>query len=352
MKAALKWGGISGAGLITLFILFRIGVVLKDIILPPKPILPTVDFGKVPPIPFGDPVITGEFSYTIDTLTGELPALPDRINVYKTVYPPTTLLNADRAKRKAQSINFIDTSGRVLDYTTLTPTVFQWQKEYAGGTKTLTMDIETYDFTVKTGYLSIPNIPNVNYADEQAKTTVRDFLNAMGSFPPDVDPTKTRIQFLSVKEGTLVPAPSFSKTQTISVNLFQKNIEEYPMVYPRYPLSTMNFLVAGRNANTEDVIDANFKHIIINTEEPGIYPIKTAQTAFEELEQGKAFMANYYGSKKNIAITDVYLAYFLGEQHQDYVMPVIVFHGDGDFYAFVSAVNDEWIGVNEPTTAP
>lgn len=325
--------------------LFRVGITVKNILFPPPPDVPTVDFGKLPAIQFGEPAVNQNFKYTVDTLTGTLPTLTDRIRVYKTRYAPLTLLNSDRAKRKAQAINFVDNTGRILDPILVSPIVYQWQKDSQYGKKVLIMNIETYDFTLTSEYLSSSTLPAVNYGEREAAGSILGTLGGMGLRYDDLDETKTKAQLLSVKEGTstLIPATSVSKAQLISVDVYQKNIDDIAVFYPRYPQSTMRFLLAGGRANADDIIDANFKHVAVDKNQSGVYPIKTAAEAFEELKAGNGFISNYYGSTNTVSVTDVYLGYFIGNEKQEYIMPVIVFQGEGEFYGFISAVKEEWI---------
>ena len=117
-----------------------------------------------------------------------------------------------------------------------------------------------------------------------------------------------------------------------------------PILYPHPPYSTMSLWIAVGQAGPQ-VVTANFTHQTINTtpETEATYPIKTAEEAFEELKNGKAFIASYNGSATDIAITNVFLTYYLGEQPQEYLMPLIVFQGDNGFLAYISAVRDEWV---------
>ncbi|KKQ73667.1 MAG: hypothetical protein US95_C0050G0001, partial [Candidatus Woesebacteria bacterium GW2011_GWB1_38_5] len=45
----------------------------------------------------------------------------------------------------------------------------------------------------------------------------------------------------------------------------------------------------------------------------------------------------------NIVIRKVYLAYYDPDQYTEYYQPVIVFEGDDDFTAYVSAIIDDYI---------
>lgn len=345
---------IGGGSILSLIILFRIGVLMKDILFPKPPELPNARFGKLPAIPFGEPALTDKFTYAVETITGSLPTLTDRVNVYKIIHNDTTLLNAKEADRKAAAIDFIDSQGNYIPHKALTPTDYEWTDSSDLLPRTLTMDINTYNFVLDSDFLSYPPITQSTYIANQdgGKGLVSRMLNSMNLLSDDIDQKKTTAEILTVKNGTLIPAVSLSTAQIMRINFFQKDIDELPIFYPRYPYSTMDFYVTSRALDITDVVEGHFSHQQVKLPDPKLpdpadsasYPIKTADEAFKELQAGKGFIANYSGSSKNINITDVSLGYFLGDKKMDYIMPVIVFHGEeGQFYGFVSAIQDSWI---------
>ncbi len=90
-----------------------------------------------------------------------------------------------------------------------------------------------------------------------------------------------------------------------------------------------------------NVIGANYQHQEIY-KESATHPINTAEQVSTELKEGKAYLASYSKNTQNILIKNVFLAYYIGEKRQDYLMPIVVFQGDNDFYAYVPAITDEW----------
>ena len=90
------------------------------------------------------------------------------------------------------------------------------------------------------------------------------------------------------------------------------------------------------------ILEANYSRQNI-MDESATYPIKTAQQAFEELQEGNGFIASHSGDSTNVKIKEVYLALYSEGKLQQYLTPVIVFEGDNNFVAYVPAVTDEWI---------
>jgi hypothetical protein len=110
-----------------------------------------------------------------------------------------------------------------------------------------------------------------------------------------------------------------------------------PVLYPHPPYSTMSFWIAS-GQNSQEVDAASFVHREILTDSHATYPIKTAQEAFDALKAGDGYITSYQGADTNILISNVYLGYYLGEENQGYLMPIIVFEGQNNFFAYVSAI--------------
>jgi len=156
--------------------------------------------------------------------------------------------------------------------------------------------------------------------------------------PSDIDQTKTQANLLSLKNGSLVPATSVSNTQLIGVVFYQKDVDGLPIYYENPNSSNINILVGSNHK----ILEANYIHQTV-TGDFSTYPLKTVQQAFADLKQGKGYIASYYGPSTNIVINNVFLAYYIGSQTQKYLMPIVVFVGNNDFYAYVPAVTDGWI---------
>lgn len=79
------------------------------------------------------------------------------------------------------------------------------------------------------------------------------------------------------------------------------------------------------------------------SDEYSTYPLKTIGEAFDELKNKKAYIASYFGTQKQVKINDASLAYYIEKNEKDFVYPIIVFTGSDGFYAYISAIRDEWI---------
>ena len=358
--------GIGVGLIIALVLIFQIGVMFRNIVSPPKIVPPNQKYGVLSSIQFPESEIKNSFTYNINTVSGTLPGFPDRLNVYPIVRPTPNLLNLDKAKSKVENLRFSAPQGKQPAETSLGNGKYEWL-ETTGINRRLLIDIITFDFSLSSTYLSNLTVLGAANLDNEnnAVQTVQEFLNTMQLLPPDIDLTKTQNpkkdvnyntypQLFNIINGDLVPTTSLSTTKVIRVDLYQKDIEydidtvkkgaaktkmKLPILYPHPPYSTMSFWVASGQNNAE-VYASEFVHreILITTDSPATYPIKTAQAAFDELKNGDAYIPSYLGLDKEILISNVYLAYYFGGGDQEYLMPIIVFEGQNNFFAYVSAV--------------
>lgn len=356
--------GIGIGGIFIIFLIFQAGAFLKNIISPPKIAPPNQKFGELPSLQFPESEIGSNFAYQLNTVSGQLPRFNDRINVYKIVKPEPSLLNLEKAKEKAKSLKFTDSKRNALPEISLGNGEYQWN-ELGNLNRRLKLNIVSFDFSLSSNYLSQLSVLGVeNLSDENnAIQTVQEFLTSIEMLPEDIDISKTQTpqkdihyltypQLFTVTSGTLIPTSSLSGAKVIRVDLYQKDMVyeidtgkkgakkikvNTPILYPHPPYSTMSFWVAS-GQNKAEVYQAEFLHREIATDEIATYPIKTADTAFDELKNGEAYVASYSGLEKDIQINNVFLAYYFGDANQEYLMPIIVFEGQDNFFAYVSAI--------------
>lgn len=316
------------------------GSFIKNTFFPTPAPPPTVAFGKLPKIVFPHTVTDITFAFSVDTVTGSLPVFPDRATVFKTVMKDSSLFDLDRAREKVASLGFsFDGYGDIASESALSPILYEWKNNDELGKK-ITMNIITNNFVLTSNYLTDNDVLNPPSfpTESDAAGRARQSLTAMSLLPTDLDDSKTRTELLQISNGGLIPASSISTANIVRVDLFQKDLDKLGVVYAHPPYSSMNFLIGG-NDYLGDIVQSSFIHQEVG-KETATYPIKTATQAFDELQQGKAYVATYYGTDKTMPIRKMYLAYFISEDNQDYIQPVIVFEGKDGFIAYIPAITD------------
>lgn len=337
-KSFAKWSAIILGSIITLVILFKIGVFLKEMIAPTPPSPPTVSFGKLPEIEFPRNSNQTNYNYVIDTITGTLPEFPDRAKVFKIEKGEPDLLALQKASEKVAKEGFISPPIKAEG------NLFQWTDPNSQIGKKIVMDIFSYEFSVTSSFYSNPSVlsgKNLS-GPEAARETGENFLSNLSLLSEDIDLPKTRTSLFTIRDSSLIPATSVATAQVIKVDFFQKDLDKLPVFYPNPEDSTMDLFVGGGESFAQ-VIQGDFFHQNIS-KDSSTYPIKTADEAFEELREGKAFIASPGTGGKNVSVKEVKLGYYMGGKKQDYLMPIVVFKDGSGFAAYILAVKDEWIG--------
>jgi len=336
-RNGLKWIGIVAGTAIIIYLLFRLGGFLKETFFPTPPPPPTVTFGKLPEINFPKSTISHDsFTYEVKTLSGFLPAFSDRLLVNKISHNEPNLLDLQRAKTSVAGINFNSLENKLSD------TQYEWSDNTTLSRK-IVMDIVSRNFIYETNFLSYSPVSSSSapITKERAIEDASEFFSTMSSLPSVIDPTLTKTESYGFREGRLIPAVTAPDTNLIRVDFFRNKINNLP-VYHDHPLNSLIYAMVTPFRQVP-VVEARYTYHQV-TEISATYPIKTAQEAFEELQSGRAYIAAYYGDSSNIEIEEVTLAYYLSSDvDQEYVMPIVVFMGKDGFFAYVSAIKDDWI---------
>lgn len=295
---------------------------------------PTVSFGKLTKVEFPNG-ITNKYTYTIDTISGALPATPQQVKIYKMISGEPDLLAVQKTSEKVAALGFNGNPIQISDV------LYRWNTTTTFS-KSLTVNVVNPQFNLTSDFfndkeiLAAVRLPN----EEEAIATSKNFIDTLGFLPDNVDDAATKTKLLKIQNGAVSEATSISNAQLISIYFFQKK-DEIPFVYPIGGLSSIN-LTVGSSKTGSEIVDARFFSQKIS-DTFGTYPLISIQDAFTKLKNGQAYISSYNGNGTNIYIKKVYLAYYIEGKEQNYLMPVIVFEGNDNFFAYVSAVRDEWI---------
>lgn len=307
---------------------------VRDLFVPPPP--PAAAFGKLPTIPFSNQV-KENLTYTLDTLSGFLPNFSDRAKVYKIIPDPPTLLGLDKTREKVSKVGFKSDGIQIAE------DMYQWNDQNESLQRTITMNIFSSDLALSSPYLVTQSLQTFSGQNEinRGIDVAKTFLSDISSFPQDIDESKTRTTLYSVTESNLTLTSKATNAKVVKVDFSQKDVDSLPIYYDRGITSTLSFLI-GKDNNKLKVVSARFFHKNIS-ETFSTYAIKTASQAYSELQKGNAYIAHKPDNTVEFTIKKVSLGYYIGENKQDYLMPVIAFEGNNNFVAYVSAIKDEWI---------
>ena len=332
LKSILRVIGIVLGTVLVIFLLFKIGLFVKEIVRPSPPTPPDVKFGKLPKISFPESVTKEKLTYKIDTLSGNIPGYSHLAYVYKMKVPKPDLLALERANEKAASVGFKEGGKKVSE------NVYEWKSEEPP--KALRMSTRTYDFTLRTNFSTSSAFFTNTEAETDSINQATGYLQAMDLLYDDIDTEKTATFLYSIENGALKESSSLSGSQAIGVYFFQKDVNDLPVYYPEGK-STMN-LVATNWERGLYVASGSFSYQTPDLEDKSTYSIKSGAEAFEELKKGNGYIARFFPEPGEILIKNIYLGYYIGREKQQYLMPIFIFEGN-NFLAYISSLKDELI---------
>lgn len=335
-KTIIKWGAVGLTLLIIIFFLFKGGTIVKDIFYPAKPIPPTVGFGKLPTIEFPTGKYIKTYNYSLDTLTGEYPEFPDKIKVFQMVPSEGDLLALKKTQDKLAKVSFYSKPVKI------SKDVYKWN-DGSKIMREISYNLLTSDFTLTSSYLSDSSVLGArNLPDsENAKTIAQSFLANMDSFPTDIDTTKTQAYLYAINGNQLVGSSSLSGSQIVQVHFFQSDVDK-KKIYYSVPGGSMVYVSVASGDYGPQIVAVNFSHQYVS-DKSETYPLKSAKEALNQLKSGGGYIALYNGNDEDISVKNISLGYYIGENKQDYLMPIIIFEGEDNFVAYVSAVKDGWL---------
>lgn len=318
---------------------FNFGVSLYKKIFPPPPPSPTVTFGKLPKLPFPEKERPENLTYVLETPDGKLPALPEQEPIY--FMPPiaSSINVVENAKSKARSLGF-DPNGKPIVESIKNVYLFQKTTQPS----TLTMNIITGIFSISYNLNADPSaVSGIPSAPDQAISQVKSYFGSAGITPDFVNGRSTS-ELLKLEGGNFVKVDSLSDAELVKVNLFRENLgldKDIISVTPNMPEANIWAITSG----TRSIIAAEYHYYQLDKQKSGTYPLKSAEEAWEELKGGNAYFANLgTDSDGQITIRRVYLGYYDPGQYTEFYQPVVVFEGDGGFFAYVPAVKSDLYG--------
>lgn len=306
-------------------------------IFPPPPPPPTVTFGKLPKLEFPARANLPTINYTVETAEGELPKLSSQAKVYFMPKLSSHLLVSDVAKEKAAQMGFISSPEMVSE------TIYKFAHPRVPAT--LEINIVSGVFSISYDLNSDPTpLSKRPPTPEIAASQARSFLSAASLLPKDLTGEVTH-EFLKTEAGNLSTALSLSEANLIKINFFRKAYSEAASLTPNPTQGNVWFIVSGDSSREKQIIAGEYHYFTVDETQFATYPIKTAQTAFDELKAGQGFISNLgLNTDGKITIRKVYLAYYDPGTSAQFYQPIIVFEGDRGFAAYVPAVTSTYYG--------
>lgn len=343
-RKVIRYGIYAIVTIITIRYTYLLGRNIYKHYFPEPPPPPEVKFSKVPELPFPQKGSYEDLTLILETPEGGLPSLQPQANVYVMPKPASNIRALERAKQKAQKLDF-DPDGRELSNSVY---IF----DHKTNPSSLTMNIITDVFSISYDLSADPTIITKQTPPADAAIQAsRSYIANAGLLPTDIS-GRNEFEYLKVQNGEFVGTISLSEADFIKTNLFRTDYDEKPSMTPDPLEANIWFIVGAQTRRGSTILVAEYKYFPVDETKFSTYPIKSSQQAWDELVSGQGFIArrgkNPQGAQ--IRIRRVYLGYYDAGEYMEFYQPIVVFEGDNEFFAYVPAVTSEYYGESEEAT--
>lgn len=209
--------------------------------------------------------------------------------------------------------------------------------------KTLVIDISNFNFKfdrkIDNSLFLSPNltIPTKKIIENKAI----DFLKKIGRYPEELSKGTTNVIYLrqNLINQNYIKVDKSTQAQLVEVDFQRPDIDEYSTVTPRF-FNSQNYVIMLFQGTDFTILSSQIAFFEKSEEQIGTYWLKTGEEAWSELNSGLGFVVAGTQGQKNIVITDMKLRYFDPDTYQNYLQPVYVFLGEGNFVGYVPAVKN------------
>lgn len=288
--------------------------------LPPVEEKPDVKFGILPLPEFPKAsVSSSNYSYSIDTTTGNLPKVgKDKgfdklIKVYFVTKTFASFLSPEKSQKLAEKF------GITAKPHILTETKYQFEE----GDKSLFVDLDSSNFAFKQE--ATPSGQENLDDDKKLISDFKDILANLGVLKEDLNKGRTKVTLLK---------------NTAQISIWPSSINDKDIFAPQFNTSLINATIFKSANDFKNYLSLNYTYYPIELSTFATYPIKTSEQAFEDLKMGKGIVV-IESNKPSVSITAVSLGYYLPEKYNPYLQPIFVFQGP-HFVGYVSAISEQY----------
>ncbi len=326
------------------FLIFFYGVRLLFIYLGlQKPVLYTnTIFGPIRPPQIKDSTTSAAFTLNLDTIEGEPVTATATARIYFLPQAATRFGYREKIYLIANTFGFnTEIIKHQLDGT---------EAKFSDFVQSLSIDITNFNFTYRFNFEKNTTLFSgaTIATKEVAENKAIDFLKSVGRYPDELATGKRNISYLKYDTITnnLTTAPRIQDSNLVEVDFYRPDIEAdpnaLPMIAPQYP-NSQNYVVMLFRGKEFKVLRAQVRFFEKSNEQVGIYPLKTGDIAWEQLRTGKGVVLNAPKNLQKVSIKTMFLAYLDPDFYQEYLQPVYVFLGQGNFVGYIPAVLDSYL---------
>jgi hypothetical protein len=335
-RRVIKYGGIGLVGFLFFWWGMTAAIKAYRTARPPY-VAPTVRYGILDKVVFPQKEFQKK-NFTVELPNDSFPKYKDQANVY-VIYRSSSVVGAlEESKKTAASMGFI---GEPRELGT---GIYLFNDTNSG--RSLTMNVLESSFKLSYPYLTDQLLfnPGQMPSKEEAISSATNFLDQAGKMSPDLQEGEKKVSFWKINFDGLKEVNGLSEANIIRIDFNRKKLDnEVEVVSVEFDKAPVSILVSGSSVAAKKIVEVNYKHVNIDTSgaSSSTYPIISSEEAFEDLKIGNYWPANDTQADK-VTIRKIYLAYFEPINLTQFMQPIYLFEGDGDFVAYVRAISDTY----------
>lgn len=302
---------------------------------PPPPAAPTVRYGKLPKVQFGESEDSYKPQIKLETVDGKLPKVATVGKVYFVEVNKSRLLQLDNINTKAKSLGFTE-DGKELDD-------LNYNFIHSQLPAQLVVNIIYNQYSYKYDWTNDQEIYSdaVVANNDQAFLEAKNFFQGLDLLAADLAEGIPKYSYFAAQPPEMIPVSSLSEANFVRVDIFRADKDGLKIVTANGDMSPVSIVFSANRDQGKRVVEANYTYSKIIEDDFATYPLKSIELAWDELGQGAGFISKKAG--ENVTIRKAYLAYYESDQPQEFLQLVFVFEGDNGFMAYVPAITAEYI---------
>lgn len=337
-RRTINWIILGIIGYFILRLLLSLGVQAYLAIFPPKAPPPNHAFGILPPLTFPQAEGNTKFTYTLQTITGNIPAASPSAAVYLMPKKPASLLALTQTQAFASKLQFDPTPHQE------TNSIYRFDDAQFPLRK-MKYDIVSGNFIVRYGFEADASVfTNKNVLSQGSAIALAKQQLLINSLDPEgYKNGKISVTYLKLKGDSLVETSSQSQSDAVRVDFYRENLGDTSIVTPRPKEGPISFVFSGALNQKQQLLQFAYAYWPIDINTSATYELITSTQAWEQLKSGSGYIAQGpLSGSTSVTVRNIYLAYYDTYDQQPYLQPVFVFSGDDDFVAYVPAISPAW----------
>lgn len=304
----------------------------------PKSVITPSLFGKINPPEIKEATTSANFTFTLDTVEGQPVTTTDSAKVYFLPQPTTRFGYREKIylMAKAFGFNTEEVKHKLAGNIAL----------FDDGNQSLSINIANFNFKYdsKLKLSSLTLVSSFIPSKKEIENKAIDFLKKVGRYPDELAIGTTRIIYLKYDErlDSYVNVENRSEANLVEVDFYRADPDGISIVSPRF-FNSQNYVIMLFTETGYEVIKSQIAFFEKSESQVDLYPVKSAELAWEELKNGKGKVVAATQGKKNIVIKKISLGYFDPDAYQSFLQPVYVFLGDNNFVGYVPAISNQYL---------